>query len=570
MNDRIKNFGKLKDRAMNTFFNFNRIKYCAFIIIAFVLFNITVANCQITFEVPTGIKAKVTGTGRTTGHIADLKLTNGTEEEYQTSLGPFYIPSSGQYQPYIVPAQINVTVPPDATINIPMKGYCTDIHKPPVGSGEDLPPVTSWIIPGVITDQWEPDENDGWIPKIITVPPSEGKGENLDNIVTLIPGTAQPLTHTIDQYKYPGATAPVLLKSINLIATAFDSLKNSTNFLTPFSGNPEKERESVIQQTFWIFASGISGDEYNKEQFEAKMTGQFENQTGKSIDMIPKETKEKFDQGVDDFWNTFNLVGAEAKVTSNGNSEMNNQVPSVPGTNVSGLKQHTEKDTSAKRMGAEAITSGQNPVIQNTKPITPSGEEPSHMIQHKDKIINDGEKTPPKSSSDNDSKPHCKCSSFKGKLSTDQGLKETVDFSPDMSKVNPKQEIIYPRVDFEAPKDKTKPKEFSVTISDLKLDCDCEKGKCDMLAAEDDEFGKDEKYSISIASYEGVSYEGSSKIKTSGAHEYKFKSTVKSDDIKISFKLASYCKSEECDKKMCKATIVLSFKDEDDSLKKKK
>jgi hypothetical protein len=386
----------------------------------------------------------------------------------------------------------------------------------------------------------------------------------------LIPGTDLPFTHTIDQYKYPGAIAPVLLKAIDLIITAFDSLKNSNNILTPLSGNPEKERESVIQQTFWIFTSGISADEYNKEQFEAKMIGQFENQTGKSVSMIPKESKEKFDQGVDDFWNTFNLVGAEAKVLSNSAAEMNKDMPSVPGSDLSAVKPHTEKDTSAKKMGAEAMTSGQNPVIQNTNPITPSAEEPSHLIQHKEKIENEEEKTPPKSSTDKDRKSQCECKSFKGKLSTDQGLKETIDISPDMAKVNPKQEIIYPRVDFEAPKDKTKPKEFSVTLSDLKLECDCEKGKCEMLAAEDDKFGKEEKYSISIEQITGVIYEGSSKVKTSGSHEYKFKSTVKSDDIKISFKLTSYCKSDECNKKMCKATIVLSFKDEGDNLKKKK
>lgn len=498
---------------MNTFYNYQTTKYFTFIL-ALAFLNITNTYCQNKIELPKGKKVKVTGTGQTTGHIADLSIFNDTDEEYKTSLGPFYIPSSGKYQPYIVPAQINVTVPPGATINIPLAGYCTDIHKPPVGSGEDLPPVTSWIIPDMITDQWEPDEKKGWVPVIISVQLSEEKGENLDNIVTLIPGTDQPLTHTIDQYKYPGATAPVFLKAIDLIITSFDSLKNINNILTPFSGNPEKEREAVIQQTFWIFTSGISGDEYTKDQFEAKMTGQLENQTGKSITMIPKESKEKFDQGVDDFWNAFNLVGAEAKVMM-------------------------------------------------------LAEEPSHMVQNKDGEVKEEGKATGKADSDDEKKPKCKCTKFTGKISTDRGLKESVEIAPDMTKVNPEQKIVYPRVDFEAPKDKTKPEEFSVTFSDLKLECDCETGKCEMLAAENDKFGKDEKYSISIEQItSGVSYEGSSKVKSSGSHEYKFKSTEKSDDIKISFKLTSYCKSDECDKKMCKATIVLSFKDEGDNLKK--
>ncbi|HAQ38787.1 MAG TPA: hypothetical protein DCX89_04945 [Saprospirales bacterium] len=549
---------------MNTFFYFSKIKCCALFIVV-VLFNITDAYCQNAFEVPAGIKAKATGTGRTTGHIADLKLTNVTDEKYQTSLGPFYIPSSGKYQPYIVPGQIDITVPPHGTYNIPINGYCTDIHKPPVGSGEDLPPVTSWIIPDVITNQWEPDENDGWVPKIITVQPSEEKDENLDNILTLIPGTDQPLTHTIDQYKFPGATAPVLLKSIVLISTAFDSLKNSNNILTPFSGNPDKERESVIQQTFWIFASGVSGDEYSKNQFEAKMTEQFENKTGRSITKLPKEDKEKFDQGVDDFWNSFNLVGTEAKVISATNQHNTEGI----GTDMSRVKTHSGQDNEKKQMGSEAMTSLQNPESQNTNPASHATAVPQHVIQQKDEDSEKDETSDENKGSEEDKKGKCNCEKFTGKISTDQGLKETVDFNPDMTKVNPEQKINYPRVDFEAPKDKTKPKEFSVTISDLKLECGCETGKCEMLAAENDKFEKLEKYSIAIQQItNGVSYEGDGKVKNSGSHTFNFKSTVRSDDIKIKFKLISYCKSDECDKKMCKATISLSFKDEEDKSKK--
>ena len=512
-----------------------------------------------------GIKAKATGTGQTTGHIADLEISNNTEKEYKTSLGPFYIPSLGQYQPYIVPTPVNVNVPPHAVVNIPINGYCTDIHKPPVGSDEDLPPVKSWIIPALITDQWEPDENEGWVPKIIAVQPSEEKDENLDNIVTLIPGTDQPLTHTIDQYKFPVETAPVLLKAIDLIITAFDSLKNSNNILTPFSGNPDKEREAVIQQTFWIFTSGISGDDYNKEQFEAKMTDQFENKTGRSITKLPKEDKEKFDQGVDDFWNSFNLVGTEAKVISATNQHDTEGM----GTDMSRVKTHTVQDNEKKQMGAEAMTNQQNPESQNTNPVSHATGVPQHMIQQKDEDNKKDETSDENKDPKKDKKGKCSCQKFTGKLATNRGLQETVDISPDMSKVDPKQEIIYPRVDFEAPKDKTKPEEFSITISDLKLECVCETGKCEMLAAENDKFEKQEKYSIAIQQItNGVSYEGDGKVKNSGSHTFNFKSTVGSDDIKIKFKLISYCKSDECDKKMCKATITLSFKEEEDKSKK--
>lgn len=206
------------------------------------------------------LQIRATGTGRTTGHIANLSLYNPTPAPLTFTLSPCYIPSGGQYQPYIVPTVTTATVPPGATANIPVKGYCTDIFTPPVPSGHTMPPFSDWTTPG------------------------------------------------------QDPTSAALLDAIGNISTAYDNLKNEGSITTPFSGNPEKERESVIQQTFWIYAAGLSGRKYTKEDFKTNTIKQFETSTGLNFEKTDEKTQSNVYTGIDQFWNTFSAVGTEAKV----------------------------------------------------------------------------------------------------------------------------------------------------------------------------------------------------------------------------------------------------------------
>ena len=89
-------------------------------------------------------KVTATGTGQTTGHIANLSVTNNGAITLTSLSQTVYIPSSGQYQPYIgtIPP---TTLPPGQTTIIPVDGYCTDVHTPPVPNGESMPPADTWI-----------------------------------------------------------------------------------------------------------------------------------------------------------------------------------------------------------------------------------------------------------------------------------------------------------------------------------------------------------------------------------------------------------------------------------------
>ncbi|NOT51585.1 MAG: hypothetical protein HOP10_09935 [Chitinophagaceae bacterium] len=219
-----------------------------------------------------------TGTGKTTGDIVAMTIYNPSDREVKVSLGPYFIPSGGQYQPYITLKQ-PVTVPAGQTIKINLQGFCADITKPPVDEKTNFKPITEWI---------KIDENTG--------------------------GQPPPFQLRLDPDTKPAEMAPYLLQALNGISDRYDKLKTEGKITTPFSGSPEKEREAVIQQTFWIYTSELRKKPYTKEQFITRTYEQFEEKNNIKPITLPKEQKEKIDKGIDDFWNTFQAVGTEAKV----------------------------------------------------------------------------------------------------------------------------------------------------------------------------------------------------------------------------------------------------------------
>ncbi|MBK8922799.1 MAG: hypothetical protein IPM81_15040 [Saprospirales bacterium] len=287
--------------------------------------------------------ASAKGTGRTTGHIADLTVVNPTGRPQVVDLGSAFIPSDGQYQPYIVPNIAPVTIPPKGTATVPVTGYCTDIRRPPVPAGAGMPSPGSWIFLGnetpagisALTDPAQTPDGMGsegpqpGMSGLNTVKPYTPPGDNTRTPNTAngwrpqtasgattptLPGTNIPLKHTINVDKYPAEAAPVLLEALNQIALKYDQLQADGLITTPFSGNPEKERESVIQQTFWLYSSALTGSDYKVEDFKANTVKQFETNTGRDFNTLKPADQQQLDQGVQQFWNTFEAVGAEAKV----------------------------------------------------------------------------------------------------------------------------------------------------------------------------------------------------------------------------------------------------------------
>lgn len=218
-----------------------------------------------------------TGTGKTTGNVVALTIYNPSDKEVKGSLGPFFIPSDGGYQPYITLKE-TVTVPGGQTIKVDLKGFCADITKPPASEKDHFR-----VIDMAITNDTAR----------MNIPP--------------FPLVPNPDTN-------PKEAAPALLKAIEEIGSTYDKLKTEGKITTPFSAAPEKEREAVIQQTFWIYTSNLRQKPYTKEQFSTRTYEQYEEMMKIKPITLPADKKKELDKGIDDFWNTFQLVGTQAKV----------------------------------------------------------------------------------------------------------------------------------------------------------------------------------------------------------------------------------------------------------------
>jgi hypothetical protein len=273
-----------------------------------------------------GIEIDAKGTGRTTGHVITLNIRNTTPEPYIFNMGGYYFPSDGKHQGYIIPPipDSTIVVEPEGETSIPLSGYCTEIDKPPVGSenpidfdegfafGNERPPS-----PGHVNETvFRPIDSIG----IVTIPeydPLDTTTIRFNPLITTYPGTDVIFPYTIDITEHPEEAAPILFEVIDLITETYDSLRENDLIVTPFSFDKEKERKSVIQQTFWIYTS-ILGDEdpYDITDFESKMEEQLESNTGQDIDEMDEQVREQLTTGVNQFWNAFTLVGTEAKVIS--------------------------------------------------------------------------------------------------------------------------------------------------------------------------------------------------------------------------------------------------------------
>jgi hypothetical protein len=283
---------------------------------------------------PTDVQptVSVSSTGQTTGHIGNLTVVNPSVRPITAVFGGgggAYIPSLGDSQPYLVPQLPVVPVPPKGTVTVPIHGYCADVRRPPVPLGKDLPPVSSWItttpagelpaLPNLVR-----------LPAALAPPLSEAtrvlQNQPLPPVATkwdclllppvasqpLLPGTDTPIRAPVSASNNPGLAVPILLDALRRLEDAYTRLKGT--FTTPFSNNPPKEREAVIQQTLWIYAAALEGNPYTLPDFRGNTIQQFESNTGRPYNSLPPEQKDKLDKGVDDFWEAFSATGAAAKI----------------------------------------------------------------------------------------------------------------------------------------------------------------------------------------------------------------------------------------------------------------
>ena len=288
------------------------------------------------------------GTGRTTGHIANLFIENPTDDAVEVTIGPFIIPTTGNYQSYFVPESLTKHLPAGAKLTVPLNGYCLVIRKKPVPDGQEMVPVEKWLTPSLtypdkavtptslkidVTDLPNLGKEQALV-TTIPFPNTTAQGhpmssavlesnsyerrpdEDKDNITITYPGTDIKFPYRIDLDKNLEQAAPFIFYTVPALIEAYNEIERDPNktVATPYDLLPDKEKDVCLQQAVWIGMAELEGDDYTLEEFRDNLASQFETTSGTTIDDAPQEQKEAFDTGVNQFWDAFTLIGVEAKV----------------------------------------------------------------------------------------------------------------------------------------------------------------------------------------------------------------------------------------------------------------
>jgi len=287
------------------------------------------------------VPIKAFGTGMTTGHIADLVVKNKSNTAIQIRPQRVFIPSSGQYQPYIADIP-SATIPPGHTDTIHLQGYCTDVHLGAAPAAFELIPILKWIpirqpdstLVGnglyLITHNSVVPFTKDHISYIITsaaYTPLYPAPDSL-NIVNW-PGTEIPVGGKINHVSRPDLYATVMAKVLELLEIGSVAVQLSKTISTPFTVDSIKEREAIIQQIIWMYASALAGKKYGKEEFSTRVYEQFKSRS--ALTDIPALEKQELDEGINEFWNIFLTVVTETRLfTSKDQLTVNGAMVDLP------------------------------------------------------------------------------------------------------------------------------------------------------------------------------------------------------------------------------------------------
>lgn len=286
--------------------------------------------------------ASVISTSFPNGHIADIHLSNPTDQTVEVHIGngPLYIPGNGD-QPQRADPIPPVIIAPGGHVTIPVYGSCVDIHVLPTEAGGSKENISSWIgLPGLspetppVKDPGRPGIQQVFIPTRTSMPLNEvtelltelSRQTPQSRMVPcleapvrqtfLIPGTGAPLYFPINPEKNPGVGVSLVLNAYEHITRAYETLVESGQLSTVLAGNPERQRETVVQWALWQSTEALYGHPLPKEHWDSVGRKEIEKLSGKKLDSMPEPERKSIQTGLDGIWNAFSAVSVESKMVS--------------------------------------------------------------------------------------------------------------------------------------------------------------------------------------------------------------------------------------------------------------
>lgn len=534
----------------------------------------------------------VRGTGQTTGHIATITFENSGQQVLSVLAQSVFIPSveargevlhktdktsgddqyTGRYQSYVGRIPGGITVPPGASVEVPVEGYCIDVHAPPVPDGEPMPPLEDWVpvgtptgpdagpgdavpvalVAGTPVAPFNPSEIPGMSttiePRPTPATPSEESG-----LTATFPGTDIAIPGKIDPDTHRDDFAPLVVAVVEQVEAAAEIVQSDPDITTPFSNDPEKERESIIQQTIWIATAIITGEPYEKDDFADNVYEQFEASSGVPVASVPPEDKEQIDAGVNDFWNAFVATGTEAKV-------LTQQAPAEIGdTDISGVEPHVDSERAADAMGARAAASGDS--ISGTS--TPSLETAGHETIHAGQNL-PAQASPVEGASSEEGEGVCTCQTISFDVSrmvnglpNAIGSASATEFTAAKNRSVKMEDVELEADDFT---------EFELKVHNVKVKCECSTGGiCPFYPDDDAEADARNTAEIEI---EAQGAKISDESASGGETSFTVTPNRNAANAYVYFKIVAFCVTEVCEEAKCQRWFRVQFKPEKEEDKK--
>jgi len=259
------------------------------------------------------VTVKVVGTGRTTGHIADISVFNPGQDNITVQLGlsdsgntngMIYVPSSKKHQGYIITGPGKVEIPAGGLIEIPLSGVCHDPSKPPIPANNPFPKPETWIFN---------DDLEGMpIPLIGLKEVKVKPGRPVIANTYMVPGLliGEEKSPKVNPKKNPMVFATMVFDAVQKITTTTDILHDDGFYYTGILANDRrKTREIINQWTTWWYVGVLTGGEYDYKEFEKSLQNEL------SFNDL-KVGKEDISTVGTQLWDLVQLTGAEAKVIS--------------------------------------------------------------------------------------------------------------------------------------------------------------------------------------------------------------------------------------------------------------
>lgn len=180
-------------------------------------------------------------TGKTTGHIGDLIITNKTNTAKTITPGFYFIPPEKGKQGFAVfnDAIKKIEVLAGDTYEHQLFGYCINIDLSPPKKGEAFPSYSQWLL-----------------------------GDDFDTAYAELWHNDKVSSKILNITKDSKLAASVILKAVENLEQNYYTWKDPLQIPDIYPGNAKAVKEGIIQQAVWQFASALQGDTYSFNTFE--------------------------------------------------------------------------------------------------------------------------------------------------------------------------------------------------------------------------------------------------------------------------------------------------------------